>query len=228
MRGTEVEAGETSRTRDAERSRMSILRAGEQLFAQHGYDGVSLGEIASVAGLSRGTPSYFFGSKEALYGAVLERAFVEREAAVASACAPVLRWSEEDGDSKALRGALAQMVGEYLDFLVGHPDFVRLMVRESLQGGERLHEIQHESRAMADMFKGVQGSVRRRGLSGFDVDDAVLLLLGLTFAPVANRETYVARMKIDLDRSSERSRLVKLAVRQLIALILRGRPATAK
>ncbi|MDP9362946.1 MAG: TetR/AcrR family transcriptional regulator, partial [Chloroflexota bacterium] len=65
----------SGRTRDADRSREAILDAAEALFAERGYEGASLQEIGRAAGVSRGTPGYFFGSKERLYQAVLERAF---------------------------------------------------------------------------------------------------------------------------------------------------------
>jgi AcrR family transcriptional regulator len=61
------------RTRDAERTRRRILDAAEELFARQGFDAASLAAIGEAAGVSRGTPSYFFGSKEELYQAVLER-----------------------------------------------------------------------------------------------------------------------------------------------------------
>ena len=71
--------------RDATRSRRAILEAAERLFADRGFEGTSLGAIAAAAGLSRGTPSYFFGNKEELYRAVLEQLFAEREVAVRAA-----------------------------------------------------------------------------------------------------------------------------------------------
>ena len=64
--------------RDAERSRREILDAAESLFAERGFDGASLEEIGQTAGVSRGTPGYFFGSKEDLYRAVLDRAIAAR------------------------------------------------------------------------------------------------------------------------------------------------------
>jgi AcrR family transcriptional regulator len=83
----------STRARDAERSRAAILDAAERLFAERGLD-ASLGEIGAAAGLSRGTPSYFFGSKEQLYAAVIERVFADRERIVAAACEPLLAWAQ--------------------------------------------------------------------------------------------------------------------------------------
>lgn len=209
-----------SRTRDAQRSREAIVDAAERLFAQHGYDGVSLGEIAAAAKLSRGTPSYFFGSKPSLYEAVLERSFARREAAVASACAPLRAWARQGGGERALRGALASMTQAYLAFLVEHPEFVRLMVRESLAGGEMLRATPHDSRAMAEAFEQVRESLRGRGSGSFEVSDAVVLMLGLTFSVLANRDTYVAQVGMDLDDPATIRRHVALVVDQLVALVL--------
>lgn len=211
----------SSKTRDAQRSREAILDAAESLFAQHGYDGTALGEVAAAARLSRGTPSYFFGAKADLYEAVLERAFAEREEAVISACEPLSRWAQREGDPKALRRALGTMVKEYLAFLLAHPQFVRLMVWESLQGGQRLHGAPHESRAIEAAFGAVRDSVRSRRLGTFAVDDAVLLTLGLTFGVVANRDTYVTKVRMDLDDQTRLRRHVRLVVDQLLALVLR-------
>lgn len=210
------------RLRDADRSREAILDAAEDLFAQRGYDSVALGEIAAEADLSRGTPSYFFGSKAELYTAVLERAFAQRELAARDGCAPVVDWAQRDGDPLELRGALTEMTGDYMAFLLAHPAFVALMVREGLDGGARLRDTPHESQAMAAMFEAVNGSLRRRKLRPFRTADAVLLLLGLTFATISYRDTYVAGLGIDLRQAAQVSRHVALVVDQLISLILHG------
>src|SRR5712691_10113368 len=94
------------KTRDAERSRAAILDAAEQLFAERGFDGASLGDIAGAAALSRATPSYFYGNKEQLYAAVLERIFADRDTATREAFDPLVSWAREDG-SAPLDAALA-------------------------------------------------------------------------------------------------------------------------
>jgi TetR/AcrR family transcriptional regulator len=210
------------RTRDAERSRDAILAAAEKLFADRGYDGASLGEIAAEAGLSRGTPSYFFGSKEELYVDVLNRAFAARQAATEKAFEPVHEWCANAGrDLSDLRAALASAADDYLRFLARQPSFVTLIVQEELGGGRRLQARAVRSTAMQDAFEALRRSGRRRGLRAFDVGDAVLLFVVLTFAPVSYRNTLLRSVGRDLNTPAGRRRHVRLAVDQLMHLIAR-------
>ncbi|MGI9120817.1 MAG: TetR/AcrR family transcriptional regulator, partial [Acidimicrobiales bacterium] len=61
--------------RDLDASRAAILDVAESVFAERGFDGTSMQDIATAAGVSRGMPGYAFGSKASLYEAVLDRAF---------------------------------------------------------------------------------------------------------------------------------------------------------
>ncbi len=55
-------------------TRLALMRAAEQLFAQHGVDRVSLREIAIAAGQRNvSAATYHFGSKRELIEAILER-----------------------------------------------------------------------------------------------------------------------------------------------------------
>src|SRR5438874_557424 len=82
--------------------RTAILAAGERVFAERGYEGASLADIAELAGVSRATPSYFFGSKEDLYVAVLEQVFQDRQSAAVVAFEPLHAWARGEGDRDAL------------------------------------------------------------------------------------------------------------------------------
>src|SRR2546421_6961024 len=135
------------RIRDADRSRKAILDAAETLFAERGFEAVSLQEIGDAAGLSRGTPNYFFGSKQDLYVAVLERVFADREEATMRAFTPVRAWCES-ARAGSLREPLTRAIESYMSFLLERPAFVRLIVREELRGGEDLRRAQGEATAM--------------------------------------------------------------------------------
>lgn len=62
-----------------------ILDAAERLFSIRGYHGVSLRDIATDAGVQVALTHYHFGSKETLFGAVIERRAADHSAALARA-----------------------------------------------------------------------------------------------------------------------------------------------
>src|SRR5919204_3431766 len=170
--------GEAAPTRDAARSRAVIIDAAEELFAQRGFASTSLGDIGTRAGLSRGTPSYFYGSKEQLYVAVLERVFAAREEATAAAFAPLHAWAATGEGT--LDGALTHAVEGYMAFLLERRTFVRLIEWEELEGGQRMRATPRASRAIQDAFGAARDPARRRGLRAFNVEDAVLLFVSLS------------------------------------------------
>jgi TetR/AcrR family transcriptional regulator len=208
----------SDKLRDAERSKEAILRAAGDLFAGEGFDGVSLGQIAASAGLSRGTPSYFFGSKAELYMAVLERAFEERESATRRACEPLVSWANSENDDP-IRDPLSKAVSGYLDFLSQHPAFLKLILREELAGASRLQGVPRASTAIEEAFEAVQSIADERGLRPFDVKEAVLVFVSLTFFPSAQRSTFMVSLERDLDDATARRRHVELVVSQLLCVI---------
>jgi len=205
-------------TRDPERSRAAILDAAEELFADRGFEGASLADIAAAAGLSRGTPSYFFNSKEMLYAAVLDRLFAERGIATARAFAPLRRWLE-DTEAGSLRTALVDAVSGYTAFLLERPSFARLIQREELSGGRRLESVRGRSTVMADTFSALRAVAPRRGLREFVVEDAVLVFVSLTFSPLTQRSTFMASLKRDLAERRIRGRHIELVADQLLCLV---------
>ena len=71
--------------------RLNILLAAEQLFAQHGYHGVSIRDIAAQAEVPLALVGYYYGAKHELYRAIfeswspmIERRLHSLDAAVAS------------------------------------------------------------------------------------------------------------------------------------------------
>ena len=60
---------------NAEQTRQRILDAGARLFAQGGFEGVSVRQIARGANVSLGMIRHYFGSKDGLYRACIASAF---------------------------------------------------------------------------------------------------------------------------------------------------------
>ena len=63
----------TSSPGRSQEKRELILDAAEELFAMHGFDGVTLRQIANQAGVDVALTSYYFGPKLELFDAVLKR-----------------------------------------------------------------------------------------------------------------------------------------------------------
>ena len=167
-----------SRTRDGARSRVDILDVAETLFAERGFDAVSLAEVGSAAGLSRGAPGYFFGSKDALYRAVLDRLFAEsRQRLLGPRALP------EPADLPAL---VAWTVSEYVDFLTEHPNFVSLMEREVLAGGVRLGEMPEHARLVRDGTAMVAALLGGGDLDHGQATQLMLSFMGLVWFPLAH------------------------------------------
>ncbi|QBF30808.1 TetR/AcrR family transcriptional regulator [Thalassococcus sp. S3] len=61
------------KSRSSEETRERILNEAERLFAERGYDGTSVRNVASAAGLQLQAIGYHFGPKESLFETVVER-----------------------------------------------------------------------------------------------------------------------------------------------------------
>ena len=156
---------EQPKQRDADRSRAAILDAAETLFAEHGFDAVTMAQVGAAAGVSRGTPGYFFGTKEALYRVVLERA-----AATFRILAETLRAR----DAAAMREPatrLGETVDAFLALLTTRTSLVKLIDRENgIVSGEPHAE------ALRDALEGL----------GDDRDRVALVALAMCWFPVSH------------------------------------------
>jgi TetR/AcrR family transcriptional regulator len=205
----------SARGRDAERSRQALLDAGEALFAARGYDAVTMAEVGAAAGLSRGAPGYFFGSKDELYGAVLQRVFAARTAALEPAFAPLVAWARGE-DARSLEAVLAVAVDGYVGFLRARPAFVALSQREAVAGGARLASTPHESPVVEHALRTLRRRARERGLRAFDVQQALIAFVSLCFFPLATRDTLLRTIGADPDSA----RFDRAHRRQVVGVML--------
>lgn len=114
------------RPRDADRTRRSILGAATSVFAEHGFAGARVDEIAERAGANKRMIYAYFGDKEGLYREVLSSRLAVSEASRALA-------AKADP-----RRALEELVRRYFRLLTGDPAFARLLAWDLLSsGGDR-------------------------------------------------------------------------------------------
>ena len=66
-------AGKTTKSKEAATSREKLIQAAEALFAERGFDGTSVRDITTAAGVNSALVRYYFGSKEGLLSEVYTR-----------------------------------------------------------------------------------------------------------------------------------------------------------
>jgi AcrR family transcriptional regulator len=193
------------RERDPDRSRSAILDAAEQLFAEQGYEASSLAEVGLRAGVSRGTPGYFFGSKAELYRAVLERCFEEVRTAVRSGRERTR--SGTHAPEEILEGA----VSDYFDFLAARPNFVRLIERDALSSGSLLADTDPPLSAGQEALAAIAAELGLDPSPSGEAAQLLLSIISLCWFPVVHGRTVAGAVGVDLstpDALAQRKRHV--------------------
>lgn len=112
--------------RDGEETKRRILNAAEELFAEKGFDGTTIREVAERSGLSGPLILFLFQSKEGLYEAVKD--------------AIVRRWQANLGGAFVPKGAawafVETMIEAVFAFYRDNPTMVRIANWERLAGDD--------------------------------------------------------------------------------------------
>src|SRR3979490_3627602 len=104
-------------TPNPEASRARMLGAARIEFVSHGLSGGRVDRIAEQSGVNKNLIYHYFGSKDALYLAVLERIYAD------------LRARQQDQDLRDLPPVegMKRLVSNTLDHFVATPDLLRLV-----------------------------------------------------------------------------------------------------
>jgi AcrR family transcriptional regulator len=191
--------------RDAERSRADLLAVATEVFAESGYSGARVDEIAERTRTTKRMIYYYFGSKEGLYMAVLETAYRGiREAEQ--------RLQVDHVDPVLAMRKLAELT---FDHHLDHQAFIRLVAIENIHRGEyiaRLDSLRSLAQPATSLLNDILSRGREQGVFRADVDalDVHLVISSYCVFQVANRYTFGFLFDVDFTEVSQRDHLRRM------------------
>ena len=129
------------RQRDAEATRAAILDAAEEVFAEHGFHGARVDDIATRSGYNKSLIFQYFGDKLGLYTEVLRRAQRETNELRARAFSAWLKDEAIATDACHLRALIEASVRNAFDYLLERPHVHRILLWEMADGWQTLAKI---------------------------------------------------------------------------------------
>jgi AcrR family transcriptional regulator len=191
-------AGKEGRIRTRNLAR--IREAAITVFTQKGYDGTTIAEIASAAGLPKANVYYYFRTKKALYTTLIEGLIDQWDAALAN-----LRADRDPAE------ALAAYIRAKLDFSRLHAAQSQMFANEVVHGGRFLTRanLRHMHAITLDKVKVFRAWMRAGKMDAVDPTHLFILLWGATqyyadFEIMARNELGTRKVRAaDFDRAAE-------------------------
>ena len=206
-----------TRKNDPERTKQDILAVATKEFADHGLAGARVDAIAARTRTTKRAIYYYFGSKEGLYAAVLEKAY---------------------GDIRAIESELhledlepEQAVRRLIDFTVDYhdanSDFVRLVSIENIHRGEHIAASERIRNLNVPIIQRISSIVergRRQGIFKTDVDpvDLHMMISAFCFFRVSNRYTFGTIFRQDFSEAGTKEKHKRMIADAIVSWIRTG------
>lgn len=207
--------------RDPEGMRQRILDAARDEFARYGSDGARVDRIARAARANKRMLYYHIGNKDALYLAVLERAYEH------------IRAAERELNLKALTpsDAIARLIAFTWQYFIDNPEFMALLNNENMHRARYLKR----SKKVKDLhspFTTLLADILRKGVatgefrSGVDPVQLYISIASLSYFYLSNNATLSTIFGRDLMNTEAKEKRLAHMTDLVIAALRRG--ATAK
>jgi TetR/AcrR family transcriptional regulator len=201
--------GGRGKSRNGAAQEAAILEAAERVFAGAGFGGATMAAIAAAAGLPKPNLHYYFGSKRALYRAVLERTLREWLVPMDS----IVTGADP-------RAALECYIREKMRQSFARPYASRVWANELLHGAPELH---------GTLVRTLRPLVRRKAavIDGWIAEGRMTSLdsVNLFFTIWAATQTYAdfeVQIRAVLGTGSLDRAVQEKATQHVVSLILRG------
>ncbi|MBY4897858.1 TetR/AcrR family transcriptional regulator [Cupriavidus sp. AU9028] len=186
-----------------------ILRAAEAVFARAGFSGATMAEIALRAGIPKSNLHYYFGTKHALYQAVL-----------AHILGLWLVQTDVISADRAPADALEQYIRAKMRLSALYPDASRVFANELLHGAPRIADVLREPlRALVEHKATViRGWIASGQMAELDPSHLFFTIWAATQTYADFEAQICAVLGVEHLSASDFDR----ATEQLVALVLRG------
>jgi AcrR family transcriptional regulator len=181
------------RQNGADETRNNILEVAAREFADKGLAGARIDEIAEKTASSKRMIYYYFGGKDELYRAVLERSYGQ------------IRAREDEASFETLPAdkALIAQIEHTFDYHVEHPEFVRLVMNENIHHGEHIGHVDGLKERNKSVIASLQAIIDNgvaEGIfrAGIDPVDLHMSISALCFYNVSNRYTFASNFGVDM------------------------------
>jgi AcrR family transcriptional regulator len=182
-----------SRVNNPEKTKADILEVAFKEFADNGYSGARVDEIAARTSTSKRMIYYYFESKEGLYQAVLREYYLR------------LRGAERTLhlEDKRPLDALAELVSFTFDYHNSHPDGVRLILVENIHNGRVVSQLPNVEGLNSVIIHSVRDICERGAREGVirpgvDPVDLYQTIAALSFFNVSNKYTFAKIFQRDM------------------------------
>jgi AcrR family transcriptional regulator len=189
----DLDAGTPVRRRDPAGTQAEILDVATREFAERGYSGARVDEIAALTRTTKRMIYYYFESKERLFVAVLERAYAR------------IRALEQgvDVDHLEPEAAIRRVAELTFDHHESHPDFIRLVSIENIHRAEHMAKLDSFARLNSPAIEVLEGILERgyaegRFLRSVDAVDLHLMISAFCVFRVANQHTFGSIFRRDM------------------------------
>ncbi len=185
--------------------RTQILTHATRLFAERGYDGTSVQEIADAVGIRKPSLLYHFRSKDVLRENVIGEMLAHWNAKLPSLLLRAAREERFDATMEALSR-----------FFIDDPDRARLMLRETLDRPEHMQSLLREFvQPWISILAGQLERAKTQGLVRADVDPEAyaVQVISMAVSGTAVIDTLQTILPNDAARGSTRQRHVRELIR---------------
>jgi AcrR family transcriptional regulator len=215
MAATKLQQPRARRRRDAEQTRAEILQIAADEFAEHGFAGARVDRIAAQMRTTKRMIYYYFGSKEDLYLAVLERAYA------------AIRRAEQEIDVDHLDpiSAIRRLAELTFDHHEANPSFLRLVSIENIHRAEHLRRSSQIANLNVPVIDLIARILDRGYASGafvrkVDAIDLHMMISAFCVFRVSNQHTFGVLFDRDLTSPDLRGRYRKMLADMVVSYLV--------